>query len=69
MRMQLPCINIYQRCFLRGQSALRASETGSGTDYVFVHIIEESSVESAALEMGVNLQVGASSRIPASLRE
>ena len=44
MRMQLPCINIYQRCFLRGQSALRASETGSGTDYVFVQIIEESSV-------------------------
>ena len=38
-------------------------------DYVFEHIIEESSVESAALEMGVNLPVGASSRIPASLRE
>ena len=40
MRMQLPCINIYRWCFLRGQNALRASETGYGTDDVFVQIIE-----------------------------
>ena len=43
MRMHVGLMNILSRVLPRGQSALGAGETGSGTDYVFVQIIEECS--------------------------